>query len=114
MTRTTIPNLTLFSGIKIILKSSFYIKTLDRFQDKCQIFRFRTYPEFKSLSRFRDKPHFPEYYQNFFELENDKFAELAHFLHSALEMDHLLVLELISPEIGCFVEPLKSLNSFNV
>ena len=53
---------------------------------------FETNPTFPSIILNSD--------QNFFELK----------------MDYLLVLELISPEfeIGCFVEPLKSLKSFNV
>ena len=40
------------------------MKTLDRFLRQCQVFRFRTYPEFESLSRFRDKTHFPVFEYN--------------------------------------------------
>jgi len=42
----------------------FYIKTIDRFQDNCQVFHFRTYPKLESLSRFRDKTHFPVFWYN--------------------------------------------------
>jgi len=58
MTRTTIPDFKLFLN-QIYNSSSFYIKSLDCFQDmKCQVFHFQTYPEFETLLRYRDKTHF--------------------------------------------------------
>ena len=57
MTRTTIPNLKLFFGIKIMKGVLFILKPLT-FLSQCQVFHFRTYPEFGSLSRFLDKTHF--------------------------------------------------------
>ena len=55
MRRTTIPNYKLFILIKIIIGVLFNIKSLDRFQDNVWFFIFRTYPEFETLSRFREK-----------------------------------------------------------
>ena len=40
------------------------MKTLDHVSRQCQVFHFRTYPEFESLSRFRDKTHFPVFEYN--------------------------------------------------
>ena len=40
-------------------RSSSYIKSLDRFQDN-----FRTFPEFETLSRFREKTHFSVFDNN--------------------------------------------------
>ena len=59
MTRTTIPNLTLFSGIKIILKSSFYIKTLDRFQDNVRFSVFEHILNLNHCRVFETNPTFP-------------------------------------------------------
>ena len=79
MTRTTIPNLTLFSGIKIILKSSLYIKTLDRFQDNVRFSVFEHILNLNHCRVFETNPTFPSIIlnsdQNFFELENDKGIE---------------------------------------
>ena len=64
MTRTAISNLKLFSGIKIIKGFFLYIKPLGPFPRQCQVFHFRTYPEFETLSRFRDKTHLPVFEQS--------------------------------------------------
>ena len=55
------PNLKLFSGIKIIKGFFFIYQTPWPFSRQCQVFHFRTYPEFETLSRFRDKTHFPQF-----------------------------------------------------
>ena len=52
-----------FSESKIRNEVLFKLKPLP-FSRQCQVFHFRTYPEFVSLSRFRDKPHFPVFEYN--------------------------------------------------
>ena len=58
-------------------RSSFYIKYLDRFQDNVRFSIFRTYPEFVTMPRFRDKTHFhvfeynPQFKTHFHNLQNN-------------------------------------------
>ena len=59
MTRTAIPNLKLFSEVRIIFNEVFYIKIFDRFQDNVRFSIFEHILILKHFPVFETKPTLP-------------------------------------------------------